>query len=256
VFESPGKISGAYSAGVYGVGPFQLLNYNGTLDSVFTLAHEGGHAMHTVLSYEHQPFVTSAYTIFVAEVASTTNERFLLEHLLKQTQDPKERFLLLQHAVDAIVGTFYTQVLFADFELRAHQRIENGESVTTEDLNRIYLGLLKDYYGDAVTVDDFYKFTWARIPHFHNTPYYVYQYATCFASSAQIFKALTTGTPAQRQAATDRYLTLLKSGGNDHPMAQLKKAGVDLTQAATVQAVIDQMDELVTRMEAEAARLR
>jgi oligoendopeptidase F len=256
VFESPGKISGAYSAGVYGVGPFQLLNYNRTLDSVFTLAHEGGHAMHTVLSYEHQPFVTSAYTIFVAEVASTTNERFLLEHLLKQTQDPKERFLLLQHAVDAIVGTFYTQVLFADFELRAHQRIEKGESVTTEDLNRIYLGLLKDYYGDAVTVDDFYKFTWTRIPHFHNTPYYVYQYATCFASSAQIFKAMTTGTLAQRQAATDRYLTLLKSGGNDHPMAQLKKAGMDLTQAATVQAVIDQMDELVTRMEIEAAKLR
>lgn len=256
VFESAGKRSGAYSAGVYGVGPFQLLNYNATLDAVFTFAHEGGHAMHTVLSYENQPFVTSDYTIFVAEVASTTNERFLLEHLLKQTQDPKERFLLLQHAVDSIVGTFYTQVLFADFELQAHARVEKGEAVTTEDLNRIYLGLLKDYYGDAVTVDDFYKYTWARIPHFYNTPYYVYQYATCFASSAQIFKTLTTGAQAQRQAATERYLTLLKSGGNDHPMAQLKKAGVDLTQAATVQAVVDQMNELVTRMEAEAARLR
>jgi len=256
VFESPGKRSGAYSMGVYGVGPFQLLNYNGTLDSVFTLAHEGGHAMHSVLSHENQPFVTSQYTIFVAEVASTTNERFLLEHLLQQTQDPKERFLLLQHAVDSIVQTFYTQVLFADFELQAHRRVETGEAVTTEDLNRIYLGLLKDYYGDAVTVDDFYRFTWARIPHFYNSPYYVYQYATCFASSAQIFKAMTTGSPAQRQAATDRYLTLLKSGGNDHPMAQLKKAGVDLTQPATVQAVVDQMDELVTRMEAEAAKLR
>jgi len=256
VFETPGKRSGAYSAGVYGVGPFQLLNYNETLDSVFTFAHEGGHAMHTVLSHENQPFVTSDYTIFVAEVASTTNERFLLELLLQRTQDPKERFLLLQHAVDSIVRTFYTQVLFADFELQAHRRVEKGEAVTTDDLNRIYLGLLKDYYGDAVAVDDFYKFTWARIPHFYNSPYYVYQYATCFASSAQIFKAMTTGTPAQRQAATDRYLTLLKSGGNDHPMAQLKKAGVDLTQAATVQAVIDQMDELVTRMEAEAAKLR
>jgi oligoendopeptidase F len=256
VYESEGKRSGAYSAGVYGVGPYQLLNYNDTLDSVFTFAHEGGHAMHTVLSYESQPFVTSDYTIFVAEVASTTNERFLLEHLLAQTSDPKERFLLLQHAVDQIVGTFYTQVMFADFELRAHRLVEKGEPVTTEVLNNIYLGLLKDYYGDAVTVDDFYKWTWARIPHFFNTPYYVYQYATCFASSAQIFKAMTSGDDAARQAATERYLTLLRSGGNDHPMEQLKKAGVDLTQRATVQAVVDQMDELVTRMEAEAAKLR
>lgn len=256
VYESEGKRSGAYSAGVYGVGPYQLLNYNDTLDSVFTFAHEGGHAMHTVLSYESQPFVTADYTIFVAEVASTTNERFLLEHLLAQTSDPKERFLLLQHAVDQIVGTFYTQVLFADFELRAHRLVEKGEPVTTEVLNRLYAGLLKEYYGDAVTVDDFYQWTWARIPHFFNTPYYVYQYATCFASSAQIFKAMTTGDAAARQAATERYLTLLKSGGNDHPMEQLKKAGVDLTQRATVQAVVDQMDELVTRMEAEAAKLR
>jgi oligoendopeptidase F len=256
VYESEGKRSGAYSAGVYGVGPYQLLNYNDTLDSVFTLAHEGGHAMHTVLSYETQPFVTADYTIFVAEVASTTNERFLLEHLLKQTQDPKQRFLLLQHAVDQIVGTFYTQVMFADFELQAHRLVEKGEAVTAEQLSKIYLGLLKDYYGDAVTVDDFYKYTWTRIPHFYNTPYYVYQYATCFASSAQLFKAMTTGTAAQRKAATERYLTLLKSGGNDHPMAQLKKAGVDLTQRETVQAVVDQMQDLVRRMEAEAARLQ
>lgn len=256
VYESEGKRSGAYSAGVYGVGPFQLLNYNDTLDSVFTFAHEGGHAMHTVLSYEHQPFATADYTIFVAEVASTTNERFLLEHLLKQTTDPKERFLLLQHAVDEIVGTFYTQVMFADFELQAHKLVEQGEAVTTEALSNIYLGLLKDYYGDAVTVDDFYKFTWARIPHFYNSPYYVYQYATCFASSALIFKAMNTGTAEQRQAATARYLELLKSGGNDHPMEQLKKAGVDLTLPATVQAVVEQMDELVSRMEQEAARLK
>jgi oligoendopeptidase F len=256
VYENEGKRSGAYSAGVYGVGPYQLLNYNDTLDSVFTFAHEGGHAMHTVLSYENQPFITSDYTIFVAEVASTTNERFLLEHLLQQTQDPKERFLLLQHAVDAIVGTFYTQVLFADFELQAHQLVEKGQPVTTEVLNGIYKSLLKDYYGDAVTVDDFYQWTWARIPHFYNSPYYVYQYATCFASSAQIFSGLSSGDAAARKAATERYLALLKSGGNDHPMAQLKKAGVDLTQRATVQAVVDQMDALVKRMEAEAAHIR
>ena len=212
--------------------------------------------MHTVLSYETQPFVTASYTIFVAEVASTTNERFLLEHLLTKTSDAKERFLLLQHSVQNIVNTFYTQVMFADFELQAHRLAEKGQPVTTEVLNNIYAGLLKAYYGDAVTIDDFYKFTWSRIPHFFNTPYYVYQYATCFASSAQLFTAMTSGTEASRKAATARYLTLLGSGGNDHPMAQLQKAGVDLTQRATVQAVVDQMDALVTRMEAEAAKIR
>ena len=255
VYESEGKSSGAYNAGVYGVGPYLMLNYNDTLDSVFTFAHEAGHAMHTVLSYEKQPFVTSNYTIFVAEVASTTNERFLLEHMLQQTADPKERFLLLQHAVDAIVGTFYTQTLFADYELQAHRLVEQGQPITAEVLNGLYLGLLKDYYGDALTVDPFYRWTWARISHFFNAPYYVYQYATCFASSARLFDAMTTGDDASRQAATARYLELLGSGGNDHPMAQLKKAGVDLSRRATVQAVVDQLDALVTRMEVEAAKI-
>jgi oligoendopeptidase F len=255
VYESEGKRSGAYSAGVYGVGPYQLLNHNDTLDAVFTVAHEGGHAMHTVLSDEHQPFVTSSYTIFVAEVASTTNERFLLEHLLAVTEDPRERFLLLQHAVDQIVGTFYTQVMFADFELQAHRLVERGEPVTPEVLNDIYGRLLESTYGDAVTLDPWYRWTWARIPHFFNSPYYVYQYATCFASSARLFDAMTTGDAGARAAATERYLTLLKSGGNDHPMVQLQRAGVDLTQPQTVQAVFDEMDALVARMEAEAAKL-
>jgi len=256
VYENDGKKSGAYNAGVYGVGPYLLMNYNDTLDAAFTLAHEGGHAMHTVLSFETQPFVTADYTIFVAEVASTTNERFLLDQLLRQTSDPKERFLLLQHAVDSIVGTFYTQVLFADFELRAHRLVERGQPLTTEVLNDLYAGLLKEYWGDAVTADDFYKYTWARISHFFDTPYYVYQYATCFASSAQLYDAMTSGPVEARHAATARYLTLLHSGGNDQPMAQLKKAGVDLTQRATIQAVIDQMDRLVSQMESEAAKIR
>lgn len=255
VYESEGKRSGAYQAGVYGVGPYLLLNHNDTMDAMFTLAHEAGHAMHTVLSHENQPFATADYTIFVAEVASTINERFLLEHLLSKATDPKERFLLLQHAADQIMQTFYTQVMFADFELRAHQLVEQGQGVTADTLNALYLQLLKDYYGDALAIDDFYKLTWARISHFFNSPYYVYQYATCFASSAQLFKAMTSGDAASRQAATERYLTLLKSGGNDHPMAQLKQAGVDLTQREPVQAVIDQMDELVTRMEQEAAAI-
>jgi oligoendopeptidase F len=211
--------------------------------------------MHTVFSYEAQPFVTSGYTIFVAEVASTTAERFLLEKLLSETNDPRTRFLLLEHAIENILGTFYAQVLFADFELQAHRRVEKGEPVTADVLAGIYGRLLEDYYGDAVTIDEPYRYTWARIPHFYNSPYYVYQYATCFASSAQIFHAMTTGTPESRAAATERYLTLLRSGGNDHPMEQLRKAGVDLAQPDTVRAVVDQLDELVTRLEAEAAAL-
>jgi oligoendopeptidase F len=192
----------------------------------------------------------------VAEVASTTNERFLLNKMLAESTDPKERFLLLQHAVDSIVGTFYTQVLFADFELQAHRLVEQGQPVTAEVLNGIYLKLLKDYYGDAAQINDLYKYTWTRIPHFYNSPYYVYQYATCFASSAKVFKDMTEGEPAAKAAATARYLELLKSGGNDHPMKQLQKAGVDLTKRETVQAVVDQMNDLVSRMEAEAAKIK
>ena len=256
VYENDGKRSGAYSAGVYGVGPYMLLNYNDTLDAVFTLAHEAGHSMHTILAFETQPFVTANYTIFVAEVASTMNERLLLRKLLETTTDPKERFVLVQHSVDNIVGTFYTQVLFADFELQAHRLVEQGQPVTVDALKAIYGGLLKDYYGEAITLDELYRYTWARIPHFFNTPYYVFQYATCFASSAQLYKTINTGTAAERAAATERYLNLLRSGGNDQPVLQLKKAGVDLTQSATVQAVIDQMDELVSQLETEAAKIK
>jgi oligoendopeptidase F len=255
VYENDGKRSGAYSAGVYGVGPYMLMNYNDTLDAVFTFAHEAGHSMHTVLSYETQPFATANYTIFVAEVASTTNERFLLELLLSRTADPKERFLLLQHAIDNIMGTFYTQVLFADYEWQAHQLVEKGQPVTADSLAEIYSGLLDTYYGDAMTKDELYRYTWTRIPHFFNSPYYVYKYATCFASSAQLFKSMTTGSADDQSAARERYLTLLKSGGNDQPMNQLLKAGVDLNKRETIQAVVDQMDELVTRLEAEAAKI-
>jgi oligoendopeptidase F len=189
-------------------------------------------------------------------VASTTNERFLLEEMLRRTSDPKERFLLLQHAADSIVNTYYTQVMFADFELQVHKLVERDQPVTTDVLRKVYADTARAYYGDAVVFDDFYANTWSRISHFYNAPYYVYQYATCFASSAQLFRAMTSGTPESRKAATERYLTLLKSGGNDHPMAQLKKAGVDLTQRATIQSVIDQLDALVTQMEAESARIR
>ena len=256
VYENEGKTSGAYSAPIYGAGAFMLMNYNDTLDAVFTLAHEAGHSLHTIFAFETQPYVTANYTIFVAEVASTMNERLMLKKLLETTTDPKERFVLVQHAVDNILGTFYTQVLFANFELEAHRLVEQGQPVTADALKDIYSRLLHDYYGDAISQDELYQYTWARIPHFYNSPYYVYQYATCFASSAQLYKAMNTGTAAERAAVTERYLNLLKSGGSDYPMELLKKAGVDLTQRATVQAVVDQMDELVAQLETEAAKIQ
>jgi oligoendopeptidase F len=255
VYESDGKRSGAYVAGVYGVGPYMLMNYNDTLDAVFTLAHEAGHALHTVLSYETQPFATASYTIFVAEVASTINERFLLEMLLAQTVNPQERFLLLQKAIDNIKGTFYSQVLFADYEWQAHQLVENGQPITPDSLSELYNGLQIAYDGEAVERDELYRYTWSRIPHFFNSPYYVYKYATCFASSAHLYNLMTTGTEAERSAATEAYLNLLRSGGNDHPMEQLRKAGVDLSKRETIQAVVDQMNELVDRLEVEAEKI-
>jgi oligoendopeptidase F len=256
VYENPGKRSGAYSAPVYGVHPYMLLNYNDTLDAVFTLAHEMGHSMHTLLSHAHQPFVYSAYTIFVAEVPSTLSEMLFLDYKLERATDDRERIVLLQHAIDGIVGTFYTQVLFADYELQAHRLVEEGRPVTAEGLGEIYFNLLKSYYGDALDYDEQSRLTWARIPHFYSTPYYVYQYATCFASSAQLMKQLTTGSEAARAAAINRYLTLLKSGGSDHPMTLLLRAGVDLSQPETVRAVVDQLGDLVTKLEKAIGSLK
>jgi oligoendopeptidase F len=250
-YENDGKRSGAYSAPVYGVHPYMLLNWNETLDDVFTLAHEMGHSMHTMLSHERQPFVYSDYTIFIAEVPSTLNEALLLEHLLARTADKAERVVLLQHAIDNITSTFYTQVMFADFELEAHRLVERDEPITRDSLDALYGGLFRAYYGDAVDQDPLTPITWARIPHFFNTPYYVYQYATCFASAAKLAGEITTGPAPTREAARRRYLDLLGAGGNDHPMTLLKTAGVDLTQPDTVQAVIDQLDGLVSRLEHE-----
>jgi oligoendopeptidase F len=251
VYENPGKRSGAYSAPVYGVHPYMLLNYNDTLDDVFTLAHELGHSMHTVLSHANQPFVYAGYEIFVAEVPSTLSEALFLDYMLARTTDERDRSVLLQHAIDGIVATFYTQVMFADYELQAHRLVEEGKPVTAEALGDIYFGLLKAYHGDAYDYDELSRVTWARIPHFYSTPYYVYQYATCFASSAQVMKQLTGGSEAERREAVERYLALLKAGGSDHPMALLQKAGIDLSKPETVRAVVDQLDTLVSRLERE-----
>ncbi len=254
VYENEGKRSGAYSAPVYGTHPYMLMNYTDTLDDVFTLAHEMGHSMHTILSHETQPFIYSSYTIFVAEVPSTLSEALLLEYMLAHSKDPAERIVLLQHAIDNIAGTFYTQVLFADYELRAHRLAEQDQPITAEILTDTYTGLLKDYYGDALDLNEHTGMTWARIPHFFNSPYYVYQYATCFASAARLAKEIMRSEGPDRADVRERFLTLLRAGGNDYPMEQLKKAGVDLSQPDTVLAVVDQLNDLVTRLEQELGR--
>jgi oligoendopeptidase F len=253
VYENQGKRSGAYSAPVYGANPYMLMNYNDTLDAVFTLAHELGHSMHTMLSHETQPFVYAGYTIFVAEVPSTLNEALLLDFMLARARTREERVVLLQHAIDNIVGTFYNQVLFADFELAAHRLVESDQPITSETLSGIYSKLLGEYWGDALSPDQRAQHTWARIPHFFQSPYYVYQYATCFASTAKLMEEVGSQDPVARKAAVDRYLTLLKSGGSDHPMELLRKAGVDLSKPETVRAVSAQLDGLVDRLERELA---
>jgi len=169
--------------------------------------------------------------------------------MLARTTDERERIVLLQHAIDGIAATFYTQVMFADYELQAHRLVEEGKPVTGEVLGEIYVNLLKAYHGDAIEYDEPLRVTWARIPHFYSTPYYVYQYATCFASSADLMKQIRSGPPAERAAAVERYLTLLKAGGSDHPMTLLQRAGVDLSKPETVQAVVDQLDVLVTELD-------
>jgi len=250
VYENEGKRSGAYSAPVYGVHPYMLLNYTDTLDDVFTTAHEMGHSMHTILSHETQPFIYSDYTIFVAEVPSTLSEALLLEYMLARSTDPVERIVLLQHAIDNITGTFYTQVLFADYELRAHRLVEQDQPITAEALTEMYSALLKDYYGDAVDLNPLTGTTWARIPHFYNTPYYVYQYATCFASAAKLAKQIMAGG-REAADARERFVRLLRAGGSDYPMELLRLAGIDLSQPDTVRAIVDQLDDLVTRLEKE-----
>ena len=255
VYENPGKRSGAYSAPVYGVHPYMLLNYNDTIDAVFTLAHEMGHSMHTMLSEAHQPFVYSDYTIFVAEVPSTLSEMLFFDHMLSRTTDQRERIVLLQHAIDDIVGTFYRQCLFADYELQAHRLAEQGQPITAEVLSRLYLDLWKAYHGDAMTYDDVTSITWARVPHFFGMPYYVYQYATCYASSAQLIQKITSPDAAERREGVDRFLDLLKAGGSDYPMNLLKRAGVDLSTPAPAEAVVKHLDKRVTQLEQEIARL-
>lgn len=256
VFEAKGKRTGAYSAGVYGVHPYMLLNYNKTLDSVFTLAHELGHTLHTLYSDENQPFSMADYTIFVAEVASTFNERLLLDYMLENTNDPKERIALLEQEIGNIVGTFYFQALLADYEYQAHKLAEDGEPITAEVLSKIMEDLFDKYYGDIIEKDHLIYIFWARVPHFFNSPFYVYQYATCFASSAILYeKMINSNDESEKKQTLDKYIQLLSSGGNDFPMEQLKKAGVDLSKIETIEAVAKQFDLLLDKLEVEIGKL-
>ena len=251
VFENAGKRNGAYSAPVYGAHPYMLLNYNETLDAVFTLAHEMGHSMHTTLAHQSQPFVYAGYTIFVAEVPSTLNEALFLDYMLNRARSPDERIVLLQHAIDSIAHTFYTQVLFADFELQAHRLVERDQPITATGLRELFGRLLNDYYGDALDEEPLSSITWARIPHFFGTPYYVYQYATCFASTARFMQDLRSPEALRRDQGVDRYLSLLRAGGSDYPITLLSRAGVDLARPETIHAVAVELDALVDRLAAE-----
>jgi oligoendopeptidase F len=251
VFETPGKRSGAYNTGRYGVGSFVLLNYRGTRDDVFTVAHEMGHSMHTRLSQEYQPYATHRYTIFVAEVASILNEKLLLKKFLETVDDTRQRVAFLEAQIEKIKGTYFLQTMMADFEMQAHAMVENGEGITADKLTELWKSVVQTYHGDVIPEDDPYMLSWARIPHLYNSPFYVYQYATCYASAAYLMEQME----ADPEATVDRYLTLLKSGGNDYPMNQLRKAGVDLTNREILQAVVQEFDQLVGLLEVEYSKL-
>ena len=250
VFETKNKRSGAYSINIYDVHPYMLLNYQETMDAVFTLAHELGHTLHSMHSSEAQPYSTADYTIFVAEVASTFNERLLLDYMLENSDDSLEKIALLEQALGNIVGTYYIQTLFASYEYEAHKMIEEYKAVTPDILSDIMYNLFKKYFGDSVTIDELQKIIWSRIPHFFRSPFYVYQYATSFASSAKLYENLKTN-PESRE----KYLTLLKSGGNNHPMEQLKLAGVDLTKKESFDSVAKEFDRLLDVLEEELKKI-
>jgi oligoendopeptidase F len=255
VYENEGKHAGAYSAPTYGVHPFLLMNYNESLRDVYTMAHELGHCMHSILSNANQPFSTSEPTIFVAEVASTMNEALLLDYMLAHTDDPKERIALLTQAIDDLDGTFYTQSMWADFEIRTHGAVEQGMPITAESIRGLYAGLQQEYYGDAVTLDEYYRYVWTRISHFYNSPFYVYKYATCYATSALLHDEIMSSDPKVSKDALERYMNLLKAGSSGYPMDLLKTAGVDLSKPEAFQAIVHKLDRMVTMLEAELAKL-
>ncbi|MCX7219342.1 MAG: oligoendopeptidase F [Burkholderiales bacterium] len=249
VYPRPKKRSGAYMNGAaYDVHPYLLMNFNDDYESVSTLAHEWGHAMHSYLSNKTQAFVTADYPTFTAEIASTTNEVFLLDHMLKIAKSDDERLLYLGSALENLRGTFFRQAMFADFERTVHAKVDKGESVTGEALTKIYGDILKRYHGDkngVMKIDDLYATEWAFIPHFYNR-FYVFQYATSIAAGSMFADEILKGKPG----AKDKYLNILKAGGSAYPYELVKSAGVDMATAAPYQAVFVRMNKIMDEIEA------
>ena len=244
VYENVGKRSGAYSSDTYDTHPYVLLNYNDTLDNMFTLAHEMGHAMHSYLSNKKQPFIYADYTIFVAEVASTCNEILLMEYLLANTTEKKERAYLLNHYLDSFKGTVYRQTMFAEYERETNRLAEAGESLTADVLSKIYYDLNCKYYGPDMVSDKEIAVEWARIPHFYYN-FYVYQYATGFASAVAIaHNILKNGEPAVKA-----YKEFLSGGCTKSPVELLKIAGVNLESPQPIQDALNVMSEILDEME-------
>ena len=245
VLPQDGKRTGAFSTGSYEKGTFIMLNHTGNLDSVFTLAHEAGHSIHTMFSNEYQPYETSNYVIFVAEIASTFNESLLLDYLMGEDLDRNTKICLLQQEIDNILSTFYRQALFANFEYEAHKLVEEGKPVTYAALSQIMKDLYLDYYNIDLNNEPYKEYVWAYIPHLFNTPFYVYQYATSYAASQAIYQRVKN----KDKEALNEYLNLLKSGGSDYPLNLVKKSGVDLTKRETFMAVVNRLHELVSELE-------
>lgn len=246
VYPRSGKRTGGYSSGSANVHPYILLNFNGDLEDVFTLAHEAGHSVHTLYSEEAQPLVKQDYTIFVAEIASTFNEHNLLDYFRKSKSLSKnDKIALLQKSIDQIVSTFYRQTLFAQYEYEISQKAERGEPINYQVLSDERTKLYKAYYGIDITEEELKPLVWAYIPHLFYTPFYVYQYATSFTASMLIYKNFRSGT----KDAFDNYLKMLKSGGSRYPIDEVKLAGVDLTKKEAFSAVTGRRKELVEELD-------
>ena len=243
VYENQGKTSGAYSAGAR-VHPYVLLNHKDTLNCMFTLAHEMGHAIHSYLSNKNQPVVYSNYVIFVAEVASTCNEALLMEYLLKNTEDKNEKAYLINYFLEQFRTTLYRQTMFAEFELKINEKVANGESLTAEELNAMYRQLNKEYFGDDIVVDDEIDLEWARIPHFYYD-YYVYQYATGYSAAIALSRRILN----EGESAVKDYLNFLSGGCSTDPISLLKGAGVDMTTSKPISEALNLFGDLIKELD-------
>ncbi len=244
IYENENKRSGAYSWGAYGTHPYVLLNYNETLNNVFTLAHEMGHAIHSYHSDKTQPYIYAGYKIFVAEVASTCNEALLINYMLKTTEDKKEKAYLINHFLEKFKGTLFRQTMFAEFEMITHKMVEEGKSLTADTLCQIYHDLNVTYFGEDITIDPEIDMEWARIPHFYNA-FYVYQYATGYSAAIALSRRiLSEGAPA-----VEDYIRFLSSGSSNYPIELLKAAGVDMSTKEPVHQALSLFSELLDQME-------